>query len=189
MPKPTRGRAGREGRRSEQRDSYGAELAALLGKQLRFQPTFQMLHLGYPGAIALLSEVAGKLTEGELTVLVYSFDELEETQAALSKYSNVQVVNEFEELPRYVEYDVITSIVPYHLGQPYIEQLLRMGLARLKSTGVFMLGGDRQHEFERYLTVLQSLASPIATVATNGSLRVVQVEAGARRRGTLIFRP
>ncbi len=191
MTKPTNGRAGRENRRADQRDTYGQDLAGLLLKQLGNQPrpNGQVLTLGNPGVATLINGLAPRLTEGAMTSLTYTFDEFQDTQAVAANYPNVQVLNELEEITPGARFDLVICIAPYYLSLDYITELIERGLGLLKKTGLFVLAGDRRHDFERYLAALSALASPVDSLANNAHLRIVQVEARAiRRRGGLVRR-
>ncbi|MBA3945678.1 MAG: methyltransferase [Herpetosiphonaceae bacterium] len=189
MPKVLRGRAGREDRRSDQIDTYGAELAQLLLGQLRPRPADHILHLGNPGVIPLVTNLAPRVPSGSITALVYSYDELVATQAALAAFEQVIVANEWAEIDPLVRFDLITSVVPYHLGVAYVEQILTVALQQLKPTGGLLIAGDQYHEFDRYLGLLRTLVTGMQTVATSGQNRVVQVEARAvKRKGGLVKR-
>lgn len=189
MAKLVRGRAGREDRKSDQRDTYGSDLALLLAKNVRPQPTAHLLHLGAPGLIPLVSDLAPRMQAGKITALVYSYDELAAAQAALAPYPNVQIINEWDELPLDTTYNLATSIIPYYLGDDYIQQIFVTAFEQLKSSGLLVVGTDRRHDGEHYITLLSSIASPVTTLATSAHLRIVQVEASAyRRRGNVIRR-
>lgn len=186
MTRPTNGRAGREGKRNEIRDSYGEELAQLMSRQLPLHPTTNLLHLGSVGALPLLRLALPRLPNGSATALVYTFDEVARTQAALSAFPQVTVINEWEELPPDTRYEVVTSIVPYHLSMTFIDQIIATGLASLKPGGVFIMGGDKRKDFERYQAMLAHRVDNVQTLATNSHQRVVQAEASAvRKRGGL----
>ncbi len=189
MAKVLRGRAGREDRRSDQIDTYGSELAQLLLGQMRPRPTDHILHLGNPGVIPLLTNLAPRVAGGTITALVYSYDELIATQSALAAFEQVTVVNEWAEIDPRARFDLISSVVPYHLGVAYVEQILTVALQQLKPSGGLLIAGDQYHDFDRYLTLLRTLVTSMQTVATSGQNRIVQVEARAvKRKGGLIKR-
>ena len=189
MAKPVRGRAGRQQRREETLERYGAELAAMIIKQIEPPPGARMMHLGSPGAIALADAVAPFLAHGELVVVAYTYDEMEEIRAALAGVGNVEVINEIDDIdPDEPPYDLITCIVPYHLGRDYVEELLAAGLQLLDMQGTMVLGGDRQQGFERDLQFLGAKGSQVTPLVQNGNLRVVAATKPGRGGG-LRYRP
>jgi hypothetical protein len=184
MPKVIRGRAGREQRREDLLESYTAALAPMLVKQLRVAPDARMMHLGSPGAVLIAETFAPALETGELVVVVYSYDEMEETRAALAGLGNAEVINEIEDVdPDEPPYNVMTSIVPYHLGYNYVNDLLASGLRLLTSDGLLYLAGDRQHGFERHLEHLAGVGSRITPVVQVGTLRIVTASKPGPRGG------
>lgn len=188
MPKIVRGRAGRQQRREAQLSTYGAELAPMLLKQMRVSPDARILHLGYPGASNVADAIAPALDTGEILLVVYSYDELEETRALLAGAGNVEVINDLDDLdPDEPPYDVVTCIVPYYLGRDYVADLLRTGLDLLTSGGTLFMAGDRQQGFERQLEFLGSIGSRVTPLVQNGQYRVVSATkptagGGLRRR-------
>jgi hypothetical protein len=190
MAKVVRGRAGRERRREDLLETYAAALAPMLVKQVRPAPSARMMHLGSPGAVHLAEHFAPLLETGELVVMVYTYDEMEEARAALAGLGNVLVINEIEDIdPDEPPYDLMTSIVPYHLGRDYVDDLLLGGLRLLAADGLLYLAGDKQHGFERTLEVLAAAGSRITPVVQVGTMRIVTASkpgpGGGLRRTTL----
>jgi hypothetical protein len=68
-------------------NTYGTELAPMLLKQMRVSPSARILHLGYPGASDVADAIAPALDTGEMLLVVYSYDELEETLSTTSTTS------------------------------------------------------------------------------------------------------
>lgn len=188
MPKIVRGRAGRQQRREESLTHYNTELAAMLLKQLRISPAARIVHLGAPGAITVAEAIAPGLETGELLVVVYSYDELEEARASLAGIGNVEVINDFDDLdPDEPPFDVVTCIVPYYLGRDYVAELLRTGLNLMAREGTLFLAGDRQQGFERQIEFLGSIGSRVTPLVQNGQYRVISAAkptggGGLRRR-------
>ncbi len=174
MAKVVRGRAGRLQRREELLQRYSEALAPMLLKQLKPAPGARMMHLASPGAVEVAQALAPRLETGELVVVVYTYDEMEEVRAALAGLGNVEVINEIDDLdPDEPPYDLITCIVPYYLGHEYVEELLAAGLRLLAPEGLLVVAGDRQQGFERQLASLQAAGSQVTPLAQNGQLRVV----------------
>ena len=188
MAKVVRGRAGRMQRREATLERYGAELATMLAKQLNPQPGARVMHLGGPGAITLAEAIAPALATGELVVVVYTYDEMEEARAALAGLGNVEVINDLDDLdPDEPLYDLVTCIVPYNLGRDYVEELLEAGLRLLDRQGTLVLAGDRRQGLERQLHFLAATGSQVTPLAQNGDFKVVSATrpgpgGGLRRR-------
>lgn len=187
MGKAVRGRAGREGKRDEIFEQYSSALAHLLQAQMRPNGAERILHLGSPGANQLGEQLAIRLTTGELVICVYTFDELEETRAALAGIGNVHVINDLEDLDEdEPPFDIVSCIAPYHLGRDTVVEQIEIGVARLASTGMFYLAGDKQREFDRYSEALSSLARDVQQIASRGQYRVVSVNgANVRKSGRI----
>jgi hypothetical protein len=174
MPKIVRGRAGRQQRREETLERYGAELAPILLKQVRIPEGARVMHLGSPGAAQVSEAIAHMLVSGELVVVVYTYDEMEELRAALAGLGNVQVINEIDDLdPDEPLYDVITCVVPFHQGQGYVEELLDSAFKLMNRDGTLYLAGDRQQGFERVVEWLGSVGSRVTPQVQIGQMRVV----------------
>jgi hypothetical protein len=174
MAKVVRGRAGREQRREDQLDTYAAALTPMLVKQVRAAPDVRMMHLGSPGAVQIAETFAPVVATGEIIVMVYTYDEMEEARAALAGLGNVQVINEIEDLdPDEPPYNLMTSIVPYHLGRDYVDDLLVNAVRFLAPDGLLYLAGDRQHGFDRNLEHLAAVGSRITPVVQVGTMRIV----------------
>ncbi len=188
MAKITTGRAGRQQRREERLEQYAAELAPLLLKQLKLAPDARVMHLGSPGAIAIGQALAPTFDSGELLIVVYSYDEMEDARAALAGLGNVEVINEIEDLdPDEPPLDIVTCIVPYHQGREYVDELLLFGLRMLSPNGQLVVAGDRQQGFERALETLGGAGSRVTPLVQNGPYRVVSASkpgpgGGLRRR-------
>jgi 16S rRNA G1207 methylase RsmC len=188
MAKLVTGRAGRQQRREERLEQYAAELAPLLLKQLKLTPNARVMHLGSPGAIAIGQAVAPTFESGELLIVVYSYDEMEDARAALAGLGNVEVINDIEDLdPDEQPFDIVTCIAPYQHGRDYVGELLTLGLRLLATGGTLFLAGDRQQGFERYVEMLGSAGSRVTPLAQNGQYRVVAAAkpvggGGLRRR-------
>lgn len=179
------GRAGREQRRAEELARYGTALAQMLLNLLRPASSARILHIGSPGAARLAEHLAYRLDSGELVVCVYTFDELEETRAALAGLGNVHVINELDDLDEdEPPFDLVSCIAPYHLGRDTVLHELEQGMARLAEGGTLYLAGDRQHELERYVEHLRRLAHEVSEVAGQGQYRIVAAR-GRRARGSL----
>lgn len=187
MPKPIHGSAGRLRQREEQREQYGVRLATMLIQQARYTPTARVLHLGSPGAIQFVQDVAPQLYNGELLLIVYTYDELEEARAALAGLGNVQVINEINDIdPDEPPFDLVTCIIPYQMRRPDIELLLDAGLRLLASTGTFYLAGDRHHDWERTTDWLTAQGMELTPLIQNGQFRIATagkpVRGGLRQR-------
>ncbi len=183
MGKVQRGRAGRENKREEVFAQYGAALAQMLRGPLRLAGTERVLHLGSPGAAQVGEQIATQLSTGELVLCVYTFDELEDTRAALAGLGNAHVINDIEDLDEdEPPFDVVSCIAPYQLGRDAVIEQIEIGVARLAPEGLFILAGDRQHEFDRYAEALSSLARDVQQVAANGQYRIVSVHGRNIRR-------
>jgi hypothetical protein len=187
MTRVTRGRAGREQRREDELERYGATLAQMLRGQIQPQSSERVLHIGSPGATQLADHVAHRLATGEIVVCVYTFDEMEEARAVLAGLGNVHVINELEDLDEdEPPFDIVSCIAPYNLGRDRVIAYIEEGIARLSPGGTFYLAGDRQHEFDRYLETVRRLAHESREVASNGQFRVVAVQGGnLRKRGAI----
>ena len=186
MAKITRGRAGRMEKKAALLDTYGATLAQMLLSHVRPQPSSRVLHIGSPGAVRFAQPLAERLSEGELVVLVYTYDELEDTRAALAGFGNVQIINEFDDLdPDEPPFDVVSCIAPYHLGRDTVRELIAYGLGQLAPSGTFYLGGDKQQELDRYEETLAMYSSNVQQLASNGQYRVVAVQGKNLRRGNV----
>lgn len=174
MPKVVRGRAGREQKREEVLDTYTESLVPMLLKQVRPGPNVHMIHLGTPGAIQLAEAFAPQLATGELVVMVYTFDEMEEARAALAGLGNVLVINEIEDIdPDEPPYALMTSIIPFYLGRDYVNKMLINGIRLLAGDGLLYIAGDKQHGFERHLEALTAAGSRITPVVQVGTMRIV----------------
>lgn len=190
MPKVVRGRAGREQRREDVLESYTASLVPMLLKQVRVVPNANMLHVGSPGAVYLAESFAPLLATGELVVMVYTYDEMEETRSALAGLGNVHVINEIADIdPDEPPYALMTSILPYNLGRDYVDEMLLQAIRLLASDGLFYLAGDKQHGFERSLETLVAAGSRITPVVQVGTMRIVTASkpgptGGLRRAST-----
>ncbi len=183
MAKTNRGRAGRENKREEVFTQYGATLAQMLRGQLRLAGTERVLHLGSPGAAQVGELVATQLTTGELVLCVYTFDELEDTRAALAGIGSVHVINDIDDLDEdEPPFDIVSCIAPYHLGRDTVIEQIQAGVDRLAPEGIFILAGDRQHEFDRYAEALSSLARDVQQVVANGQYRIATVNGRNLRR-------
>jgi hypothetical protein len=162
----------------------------MLIKQVRPGPDVRMMHLGHPGAVQIAETYAPVLETGELVVVVYTYDEMEETRAALAGLGNVEVINEIEDLdPDDPPYAIMTAIVPYHLGRAYVDKLLLNGVRLLAADGLLYIAGDRQQGFERHLEILAAAGSRITPVVQVGTMRVVTASrpgpsGGLRRAST-----
>jgi 16S rRNA G1207 methylase RsmC len=184
MPKMVRGSAGRIQRREEIMERYGANLAMMLLKQLKQPGDGRMMHLGTPGAIAFAQGVAPLLETGELVVVVFSYDDMEDARAALAGLGNVEVINELDDLdPDEPSYDTITCTVPYNRGHEYTARLLETALRLLSPTGTLLVGGDRQQDFERDIGFLRESGSTVTQVAQEGQLRLVSATKPTRGGG------
>jgi 16S rRNA G1207 methylase RsmC len=187
MAKLITGRAGRQQKREERLEKYTAALLPLLLKQLKIDPATRVLHLGSPGAAAIVEAIAPHLTSGEMLVVVYSYDEMEDTRAALAGLGNVEVVNELDDIdPDEPPFNLVTCIAPYQHGRDYVDELLAASLELLAPSGVLVLGGDRQQGLERNLETLAANGSGLTRLAQNGQYQVVSatkpVRGGLRRR-------
>ncbi len=178
MGKVTRGRAGRESKRDEIFAEYGSTLAQMLRSQLRLAGTERVLHLGSPGAAQVGEQIATQLSTGELVLCVYTFDELEETRASLAGLGNAHVINDIADLDEdEPPFDIVSCIAPYHLGRDTVIEQIEVGVARLAGEGTFILAGDRQHDFDRYVEALSSLARNVQPLVGNGQYRIVSANA------------
>jgi len=185
MAKVIRGSAGKMLRREEILDRYGTNLATLIIKSLGVDPTARIIHIGSPGAVQLIEAFAPALTTGEITVVVFTYDELEEARAALAGLGNVAVINELDDLdPDELPYDVLTCIIPYQMRRDDIDELLARGLRLVRPQGQIVLAGDRQQGFDRYVTWLQQSTGGASPLSHNGQLRIVTAPR-PERGGTL----
>jgi len=167
-------------------DTYGATLAQMLLSHARPKANQRVLHLGNAGAVRLAEQLAEQLAEGELVVLVHTFDELEDARAALAGFGNVHVINEIDDLdPDEPPFDIVTCIAPYNLGRDTVRELIGYGIGQLAPQGTFFLAGDKQQEMPRYEEMLSSYARNMQVLANNGQYRVVAVQASDRRRGNV----
>ena len=188
MAKVVRGRAGRVLRREQVLEQYSSALTSMLLKQLSPDPDARMMHLGSPGAVAVAHAMAHRFTTGEIVVVVYTYDEMEETRAALAGLGNVEVINDIADLdPDERPYDLMSCIIPYHLGREYVEELLATGLDLLHPEGEMLIAGDKQQGFERQLALLAQLGSRVTPVVQTGQYRIVSATrpvpgGGLRRR-------
>lgn len=174
MPKVVRGRAGREQKREDVLDSYVESLVPMLLKQVRPGPHVHMMHLGNPGAVQLAEAFASMLVTGELVVMVYTYDDMQEARAALAGLGNVQVINELEDIdPDEPPYQLMTSIVPFNLGRDYVNKMLLNAIKLLATDGLLYIAGDKQLGFDRHLEALTAARSRITPVVQVGSLRIV----------------
>lgn len=186
MAKITRGRAGRMEKKATIRDTYGTTLAQMLLSHVRPQANARVLHLGSAGAARFAEQLAQRLEEGELIVLVYTYDELEDTRAALAGIGNVHVINEFDDLdPDEPPFDIVSCIAPYHLGRDTVQTLIEYGISQLTPEGSLYLAGDKQQEFDRYEEMLSSYARSTQQLSANGQYRVVAVHGRDLRPGRL----
>lgn len=177
MAKAVRGRAGRMQKRSEIMDTYGATLADMLRSQVRPEPNERVLILGSAGVAQLADDVAPRLDSGEIVVCVYTFDELEDTRAALAGVGNVHVINDLDDLDEdEPPFDLVVCIAAYHLGREAAIEQIEAGLARLADSGTFYLAGDKQQEFDRYVEAVSVLARDVQQLAAKGQYRVVSVQ-------------
>ncbi len=182
MSKTLRGRAGRMAKKEENLVNYGVSLAQMLAAQLRPRPNDRVLHIGSPGAAQLGEQLAPRLAASELVILVYTFDELEETRAALAGLGNVQVINEIDDLDEdEPPFDIVSCIAPYQLSREHVIGLIEQGLEQLAPNGVFYLAGDKRHDFERYLQALEARTHTVNEIASNGQRRVVAVRGSDMR--------
>ncbi len=187
MGKVVRGRAGRESKRDEIFEQYSTALAQLLQAQIRINGAERILHLGSPGAAQIGEQLATRLTTGELVICVYTYEELEETRAALAGLGNVHVINDLEDLDEdEPPFDIVSCIAPYHLGRDTVIEQIELGVARLAIDGILYLAGDKQREFDRYAEALSSLARDMQQLASRGQYRVVSVNgANVRKSGRI----
>ncbi len=184
MSRQLRGRAGRMARKETNLAEYGASLARLLATQLRTQPSDRVLHIGSPGASQLGELLAPRLGMSELVILVYTYDELEDTRAALAGLGNVHVINEIDDLDEdEPPFNVVSCIAPYQFGRDTVLELIEQGLKWLAPDGVFYLAGSKQHDFERYIEALATRAREVDQVARNGHERIVAVRGQSIRPG------
>jgi 16S rRNA G1207 methylase RsmC len=186
MAKMIRGRAGRIEKRAAIMEQYGTTLGQMLLSHVRPKATDRVLHIGSPGAARFAEHVAERLEDGELVVLVHTYDELEDTRAALAGMGNIHVINEFDELdPDEPPFDLVTCIAPYHLKRETVGEMLEYGLAHLSPQGTLYLGGDKQQELPRFEEVLSTYARHVQQLASNGQYRVVSVQGKDLRRGNV----
>lgn len=186
MPKVTTGRAGRQRRREERLDEYVATLTPMVLKQIRFVPESRILLLGSPGIVPLAETLAHALTTGEILIVVYTYDEMEETRAALAGIGNVEIVNEIDDIdPEEPRFDVGASIVPYQHGRAFVDELLVAGLRLLADGSTLYIAGDRQQGFERTVEVLRNAGSTVTPVVQNGQYRLA---AATKAKGRLRLR-
>ncbi len=173
MAKVVTGRAGRERRREEQLEQYAADVTPMLLRQLKLAPETHIMHLGSTGATAIAEAIAPNLIGGEMLIVVYTYDEMEELRAALAGLGNVEVINEIEDVdPDEPPFEIITSIVPYQHGRDYVDELLASGLRLLSPSGTLVVAGDRQQGFERHLEALAASGSRVTTLTQNVHYRV-----------------
>jgi hypothetical protein len=164
-------------KRNEILAEYGTTLVHMLQAQIRPEPGDRMLHLGSPGATQLAEYIAPRLDPGELIVYVYTFDELEDTRAALAGLGTVHVINDLEDLDEdEPPFDIVSCIAPYHLGRDAVIELIEQGVTRLSKTGTLYLGGDKQHEFDRYVEALSAQIREVQQVVTRGQYRIVMAQ-------------
>ncbi|HEX6291735.1 MAG TPA: class I SAM-dependent methyltransferase [Herpetosiphonaceae bacterium] len=177
MPRVVRGRAGRMLKRNEILTEYGSTLARMMQAQIRPDPGTRILHLGSPGATELAEYLAPQLDASELVICVYTFDELEDTRAALAGLGNVHVINDLEDLDEdEPPFDIVSCIAPFHLGRDTVIELIDQGVARLAADGALYLGGDKQHEFDRYVEALGMLIRDPQQIASRGQYRIVAAQ-------------
>ena len=190
MGKMVRGRAGRMNKRTEILEEYSTVLAQMLQSQLRPAPTDRVLHLGSPGATLVAAALAPALGTGEVVVYVYTYDELEDTRAALAGLGNIHVINDLDDLDEdEPPFDIVSCIAPYQLGRDKVIQMIEDGIARLAATGTLYLAGDKHHEFDRYVEALDVLTRDAHEVATKGQYRVVVAQGrNIRKSGRIVRR-
>jgi 16S rRNA G1207 methylase RsmC len=189
MAKVTTGRAGREQKRAEILEAYGSTLARMLQSQVRPDAAARVLHIGSPGAAQFAEHLAPKLETGELVICVYTYDEVEDTRAALAGIGNVHVIDDLADLDEDEPlFDVVSCIAPFQLGRDTVIAQIEQGLALLAAGGTLYLAGDRQHEFDRYVEALSALARDVQQIAANGQYRVVSVPARNIRKSGRITR-
>ncbi|HEY0735380.1 MAG TPA: class I SAM-dependent methyltransferase [Herpetosiphonaceae bacterium] len=182
MSKVTRGRAGRMIKRSEILTEYGSTLAQMMQAQVRPDPGNRVLHLGSPGAAQLAEQIAPRLDTGELVICVYTYDELEELRASLAGIGNVHVINDIDDLDEdEAPFDIVSCIAPFQYGRDSVIELVEQGVARLAKTGTFFLGGDKQHEFDRYVEALSSSIRDVQQLVSRGQYRIVSAQGRNRR--------
>ncbi len=181
MAKIVRGSAGRIQRREDIMDRYGSSLAAMLLKQIKRPENSRIMHMATPGAIPFAQGIVPMLQTGELVLVVFSYDDMEDARAALAGVGNVHVINELEDLdPDDPPYDIITCIVPYNRPHEYTHQLFETALRLLSPTGTFYVGGDRQQDFEREIGFLRGVGSSPTQVAQEGQMRIMSASKPAR---------
>lgn len=167
-------------------ERYGASLATMLLKQVKQPANGRMMHLGTPGAIAFAQGVAPLLEAGELVVVVFSYDDMEDARAALAGLGNVEVINELDDLdPEEEPYDIITCTVPYNRRHDYTQKLLATALRLLSPGGTLLVGGDRQQDFDRDLGFLRGTGSTVTQVAQEGQLRLMSATKPVRGGGLI----
>ncbi len=167
-------------------DTYGTTLAQMLLSHVRIKPNHRMLHIGNAGAVRLAEQLAEPLAEGELVILVHTYDELEDARAALAGFGNVHVINEFDDLdPDEPPFDIVTCIAPYNLGRDTVRELISYGVGQLAPQGVFYLAGDKQQEMARYEEMVSGFVRNVQVLANNGQYRVVSAQASDLRRGNV----
>jgi len=183
MPKAIRGRAGRMLKRNEILTEYGATLAQMMQAQIRPESGERVLLLGSPGATQLAEQVAPQLDTGELIVCVYTFDELEETRAALAGLGNVHVIDDLADLDEdEPPFNIVSCIAPFYLGRDIVIELIEQGVALLAGEGKFFLAGDKQHEFDRYVDALSAQIRDVQQLASRGQYRIVSARAHNLRK-------
>lgn len=183
MTKFNRGRAGRETKRAELLTEYGSTLAQMLANQIKPKPDARVLHIGSPGATHFAEIIAPRLVTSDLVICVYTFDELEETRAALAGLGNVHVINDLEDLDEdEPPFDIVSCIAPYPLGREAVIELIEQGVACMALTGTCYVAGDRQHELDRYTEALGRLARTVQQLADRGQYRVVSISGEDLRR-------
>jgi 16S rRNA G1207 methylase RsmC len=176
MAKTMKGRAGRENKRDEIFEEYGIALSQLLTAQIRLHGNERVLHIGSAGATLVANQLAARLATGELIVYVYTFDELEDTRAALAGIGNVHVINDVDDIDEdEPPFDVVSCIPSYHLGRDTAIEQLEFGISRLAGEGTLYIAGDKQREFDRFAEALSSVARDVQQIAAKGQYRVVSV--------------
>jgi 16S rRNA G1207 methylase RsmC len=169
-------------KRHEILTEYGTTLAQMMQSQIRPDPGNRVLHLGSPGAAQLAEQIAPRLDTGELLICVYTYDELEETRAALAGLGNVHVINDLEDLDEdEPPFDIVSCIAPFQLGRDSVIELIEQGVARLAASGTLFLGGDKQHEFDRYVEALSSAIRDVQQLVSRGQYRIVSAHGRNRR--------
>lgn len=182
-----RGRAGRMEKKATILETYGATLARMLLSHVRPKPNDRVLHIGSAGAARVAEQLAQRLEDGELVVLVHTYDELEDVRAALAGVGNVHVINEFDDLdPDEPPFDIASCIAPYYLGRDTVGDLIAYGLSQLTPNGTFYLAGDTHQEFARYQELLAGYVRNTQQLANDGQYRVVSAQSKDVRRGSVV---